>query len=59
MNRKVRNDVKQALEWDNELEELDESEREARFIELARFEYLSPTEQQARLSRALTRACAL
>ena len=59
VNRKVRNDVKQALEWDNELEELDESEREARFIELARFEYLSPTEQQARLSRALTRACAL
>ena len=60
VNRKVRNDVKQALEWDNELEELDESEREARFIELARFRVSVPHRTAgARLSRALTRACAL
>ena len=59
VQRLVRRDVRQACEWDAELEAIDAEEsdaatkreaKEERLLELARFEFLSPTEQHIYLA---------
>ena len=46
----VRRDVRQACEWDAELKSLGKAEKEARLLELARFEFLTSTERHIYLS---------